>query len=123
MRVLLIDADTDARSALAARARVMPGVEVIGEAGDGKLALALAKAMNPDVILMAINMPFMDGITAARLLRGDCPRVRVIGLARKDERPQKVQAMLDEGAMACVRTHTGLDTLLTALSHRQRKSR
>ena len=122
MRLLLIDADGEARSALAAHLRALAAVEVIGEAEDGMFAVALAQVMQPDVILMALAMPIVNGIAAARRLQADCPNIRVVGLV-KQERAEDVQAMLDAGAIACVRTEAGLDTLLAALVRQHQKTR
>ncbi len=116
MRLLLIHADAAARFVLASRVRALPGVEMIGEAADGKFAVALAQAMRPDVVLMALDMPIMDGITATRMLSTDNPStLRIVGICNTDHNAAKVQAMLDAGAIACVRTAAALDALLTVL--------
>ena len=53
-----------------------PGIEVVGEAADGREAVALARALRPDVCLFDIRMPELDGIEATRLLAGPTSRTR-----------------------------------------------
>ncbi len=66
--VLIVDDEPPARSRLAGLIEAMPGFEVSGEAGDGQAALAAVAAGEPDIVLMDIRMPGMDGIEAARHL-------------------------------------------------------
>jgi len=114
MRVLLVDDDPTVRQALTVVLRAMPSVAILGEAADGKFAVALARAMRPDIVIMDLDMPVMNGIDATRTIHADCPRVRVIGLAL-EQSAQRVQAMLDAGAMACLTSATALPALLSAL--------
>ena len=114
MRVLLVDDDPTVRQALTGILRAIPGVVILGEASDGKFAVALARAMFPDIVIMDIEMPVMTGIDATRSIRADCPSVRVIGLVLEPS-AQRVQAMLDAGASVCVRSYEALDTLLKVL--------
>lgn len=84
MRVLLVDDHPlfrdGVRSLLEAR-----GVEVVGEAGDGQEALEAAVRLNPDVILMDITMPRMDGLEATRLIKVRLPDVKIVVLTVSDE--------------------------------------
>jgi len=68
MRILIVDDEPLARSRLAALLRDLPGCEVAGEAGNGIQALEQVQALEPDVVLLDIRMPGMDGIEAARHL-------------------------------------------------------
>src|SRR3972149_1365666 len=84
MRVLLADDHPlfrdGVRSLLQAR-----GVEIVGEAGDGQEALEEALRLRPDVILMDISMPRMDGLEATRLIKARLPEVKIVILTVSDE--------------------------------------
>jgi DNA-binding NarL/FixJ family response regulator len=94
VRVLLVDDQALFREALAMLLGVHPGIEVVGEAGDGAEALDRVAALAPDVVLMDLRMPVLDGVAATRRLRVDQPGVRVIALTTFDD---------DEDVFAAVR--------------------
>ena len=101
IRVLLVDDQEMVRDGLGALLASAPDIELVGEAGDGLLAVALAAELNPDVVVMDIRMPGMDGLTAtARILgsaeapgadaaragaRPDGPRVLILTTFDLDE--------------------------------------
>lgn len=84
MRVLLADDHAlfrdGVRSLLEAR-----GVQVVGEAGDGDQAVEAALRLRPDVVLMDITMPRMDGLEATRLIKAHAPEIRIVMLTVSDE--------------------------------------
>jgi DNA-binding NarL/FixJ family response regulator len=98
VRVLLVDDQALFREALATLLAVHEGVEVVGEAGDGDEALRKAAELAPDVVLMDLRMPVLDGIGATRRLRVEHPRVRVIALTTFDD-DEDVFAALRAGAV------------------------
>jgi DNA-binding NarL/FixJ family response regulator len=98
VRVLLVDDQTLFREALATLLAVHEGVEVVGEAGDGDEALRKAAELAPDVVLMDLRMPVLDGIGATRRLRVEQPDVRVIALTTFDD-DEDVFAALRAGAV------------------------
>jgi DNA-binding NarL/FixJ family response regulator len=79
-RVLIVDDRAQTREGLKALLATAPPVQVVGEAADGKEALALVEKYRPDVVLMDASMPVMDGLEATRLVKAQWPEVRVIVL-------------------------------------------
>jgi DNA-binding NarL/FixJ family response regulator len=80
IRVLTADDQRVVREGLALLLGLMPGVEVVGAARDGREVLALAAATAPHVVLMDLRMPHCDGVEATRLLREQHPAIKVIAL-------------------------------------------
>src|SRR5690349_9277889 len=85
VRVLVVDDQVVVRAGFAAVVDAEPDLTVVGEAGDGAQALRLAAEVRPDVVLMDIRMPGMDGLTATPLLTADGIRVLVLTTFRRDE--------------------------------------
>jgi DNA-binding NarL/FixJ family response regulator len=81
IQVILADDHTLVRAGIRALLEKLPGVKVIGEAGDGREVLNLVKAQRPDVVLMDIAMPGLNGLEAAERMARDFPDVRVIILS------------------------------------------
>jgi DNA-binding NarL/FixJ family response regulator len=85
IRVLLADDQALFREALHTLLSVQPGIEVVGEANDGAQALHLAAELRPDVVLMDVEMPVLDGVAATRRLHAEQPACRVIMLTTFDD--------------------------------------
>jgi DNA-binding NarL/FixJ family response regulator len=98
VRVLLVDDQALFREALATLLGTRDDVEVVGEAGDGDAALRRAAELAPDVVLMDLRMPVLDGVAATRRLRVEQPGVRVIALTTFDD-DEDVFAALRAGAV------------------------
>jgi DNA-binding NarL/FixJ family response regulator len=81
IRVMLADDHTLVRAGIRALLEKLPGVEVVGEAGDGREVLNLVKLHQPDVVLMDISMPGLNGLEAAVRMAKEFPDVRVIILS------------------------------------------
>jgi DNA-binding NarL/FixJ family response regulator len=91
-----------------------PDIEIVGEASNGRVAVELAKLLVPDVVIMDINMPEMDGIEATRNIRNSLPHVGVVGLSMTDD-VDCHNKMRQAGAADFVSKIEPLDVLITAL--------
>ena len=85
IRILLADDQALFREGLHTLLSLQPGLEVIGEAANGEEAVRLAEALHPDVVLMDLQMPLLDGVAATRQLRAALPACRVIVLTTFDD--------------------------------------
>jgi DNA-binding NarL/FixJ family response regulator len=85
IRILLVDDQTMFRDGMRVLLKSQADFEVVGEASNGEEALALAASLHPDVILMDLRMPVMDGAAATRQLHNTQPEIRVIALTTFDE--------------------------------------
>src|SRR3954452_3813860 len=103
VRLLLCDDSPQARALVRAMLAGNDQFEIVGEAENGSDALAQAFALEPDVVLMDVAMPLVDGIEATRRLRVMLPETRIVALAGSDE-VETIEAMLDAGASAyCIK--------------------
>jgi signal transduction histidine kinase/ActR/RegA family two-component response regulator len=113
-RVLLVDDHDVVREGLRAVLDEENDVEVVGEAGNGEEAVALTDTLRPDVVLMDVSMPTMNGIEATAAITSRWPDTRIIGLSMH-EREDMARAILDAGAEAYVSKADGSDQLLDAI--------
>jgi PAS domain S-box-containing protein len=114
VRVLLADDHAVVRQGLAGLLREHGEIEVVGEAVDGAEAVDLALRLQPDVVLMDITMPALNGIDATERIMAALPQTRVIGLSMHEEADMG-RAMLKAGAQGYLRKDTDTDSLLAAI--------
>ena len=95
--VMVVDDHDIVRAGLAGVLAIAPDIQIVGEAADGAEALLLLAAIEPDVILMDLSMPGMDGVTATRHILREYPQACVVALTSYGDR-EHVMAMLDAGA-------------------------
>ena len=114
IRVLLVDDQSVVRRALRVRFHLEPDLQVVGEASTGREALSLAQALMPDVVLMDLLMPEMDGIEATATLRRVVPQSVVVILSIHDDAQTRERAQA-AGAVAFVEKRGATETLLAAI--------
>ena len=112
-RILLVEDHTVMRSSLGLLLKSY-GAEIIGEAGDGKSAIAKALELRPDVILMDITLPDMDGIEATRQICSAWPDARILALTMHSEDVYLVP-FLEAGGVGYVRKSAADRDVLTAI--------
>ena len=98
IRILVVDDHVVVRKGLVAVLETEPGFEIVGEAGDGAEAIRLACQLLPDVVLMDVIMPVMDGIEATRQIKRTCPVVNILILTSVSSN-DKVLPALNAGAI------------------------
>ena len=114
IRVLLVDDEASVRRGLRLRLGLEPDLQVVGEAPGGASAIDVVAALNPDVVVMDIEMAAGDGITATRLLSRWQPNVRVVVLSIHDSARWRGLAA-GAGAAAFVGKHENSERLIQAI--------
>ncbi|MED7929161.1 response regulator transcription factor [Nonomuraea sp. LP-02] len=115
VRVLVADDQTVVREGLVLLLGLLPGVEVAGTAADGEQAVRLAAAELPDVVLMDLRMPRMDGVEATRRIRASHPGIQVVVLTTYSD-DESVFAALRAGARGYLTKDTDPETLAKAIA-------
>jgi len=116
IRVMIVDDHDVVRRGLAVFLNAVPGLTLVAEAANGSEALQRCETAEPDVILMDVMMPIMDGIAATRLIRERHPSIQVVILtSAKDD--QIVQNALKAGAIGYVSKDTSIEELGAAIQN------
>lgn len=114
IRVLVVDDHRLVRAGLITLLEAAGDIEVAGEAADGRQALEAARTVAPDVVLMDLSMPVLDGVAATRMLLQEQPRARVVALTSFSDR-QRVNDVLAAGAIGYLLKDSRPDELLDAV--------
>jgi DNA-binding NarL/FixJ family response regulator len=114
IRVLLVDDHPVVRDGLRGIFETVDDIEIVGAAGDGDEALALAAALDPDVLLLDLRMPGRGGVDTIRALRDHGSRARVLVLTTFDA-DQDVLAAIEAGATGYLLKDVGADELVRAV--------
>ena len=114
IRVMLVDDHNVVRSGLATFLKAYDDLELVGEARNGLEAVNLCRQKKPDVILMDLMMPEMDGIAATRAILADHPEIKIIAMTSFEDE-QLVQGVLAAGAISYLLKNVTSDELATAI--------
>jgi NarL family two-component system response regulator LiaR len=114
IRVMIVDDHAMVRTGLATFLEVSDDLDLVGQATNGQEAVELCEQFQPDVILMDLVMPKMDGVTATRIIRERWPQVQVIALTSFQEK-ELVQDALEAGAISYLLKNVSMDDLTEAV--------
>lgn len=114
IRVMLVDDHTVVRSGLSAFLLAYEDLELVGDASGGEEAVQLCDVLKPDVILMDLVMPGMDGAAATKAIRKKCPNIQVIALTSFKEQ-ELVQGALQAGAIGYLLKNVSAEDLANAI--------
>jgi two-component system, NarL family, response regulator LiaR len=114
IRVLLVDDHAVVRSGLSAFLLAFDDLELVAEAGSGEEAVRRCGQLKPDVVLMDLVMPGMDGAQATRAIREQCPEIQVIALTSFKEK-ELVEGAMEAGAIGYLLKNVSADELAKAI--------
>jgi len=114
IRVMIVDDHDMVRRGLIAFLRVKADLELVAEASDGQEAVDLCEQVRPDVVLMDLVMPGMDGTAATQIIRQRWPHVQVVALTSFEER-ELVRGALQAGAISYLLKNVSVDDLAEAI--------
>ncbi len=114
IRIMLVDDHAVVRSGLGAFLSVNPDLELVGEAENGEQAVARANILKPDVILMDLMMPVMDGVAATAAIKKQNPEIQIVALTSFQE-DELVQNALKAGAVGYLMKNVSARELAAAI--------
>ena len=115
VRVLLVEDNQVFREGLELVLGLRPEIEIVGAAEDGSEAAALARELQPDVVLMDYRLPGMDGVASTAAVLAASPSSAVVGLTATANVRER-QALYDAGAVACLSKDDDLEDIVTAIA-------
>jgi DNA-binding NarL/FixJ family response regulator len=114
LRILIVDDHQIIRDGLKRLINAEADMEVVGEAGDGQMAWQQAKELQPDVVLMDVSMPKLNGAKATERLKKDCPETKVLALTAHEDKGY-IGQMLQAGASGYVLKIAAAEELIKAI--------
>ncbi len=119
IRIMITDDHALVRDGLRSMLDDEPGLEVVGEAANGREALELCRSLGPDLVLMDVRMPEMDGLEATRAIKGELPSTSVL-MVTMHENPDYLMEALSAGAAGYVLKGASGDRLVDAINRTMR---
>src|SRR5688572_10635534 len=116
IRILIVDDIAESRDNVAKLLRFEPDVEVVGTADNGEQAIELCERLDPHIVLMDVNMPGMDGITATTRITSRMPNTAVIMMSVQNE-PEYLRRSMMAGAREFLAKPFSLDELIDSIRH------
>jgi DNA-binding NarL/FixJ family response regulator len=113
-RILLADDHQIVREGLKALIDRHPGIEVVGEADNGRQVIEMARSAKPDIVVMDIAMPDLNGIEATQRIIAECPGMKIIGLSMYSDK-RYVAEMLKAGALGYILKDCAFHELINAV--------
>lgn len=114
IRILLVDDHKIVREGLSRMLRRVPDIEVIADASNGQIGVEMAREMHPDVVVMDISMPVMNGLDATRVIASEMPEIKVLGLSMYTGEDM-ADSMLQAGAAGMLSKDAPVESLITAI--------
>jgi two-component system, NarL family, response regulator NreC len=114
LQIFLADDHVVVREGLKALINAQPDMIVIGEAGDGQTAWQQARDCHPDVVIMDITMPELNGVQATEQLRRACPTIKILALSAHED-TSYLRQLLAAGAAGYILKHAAVDDLIQAI--------
>ena len=119
IRIMITDDHALVRDGLRSMLDDEPGLKVVGEAANGREALELCRSLRPDLVLMDVRMPEMDGLEATRVIKGELPSTSVL-MVTMHENPDYLMEALSAGAAGYVLKGASGDRLVDAINRTMR---
>lgn len=114
LRIFLADDHETVREGLKLIVNTQPDMEVVGEAGDGQTTVSRARELIPDVVVMDVSMPQLNGLKATEKLKQSCPQIKILTLTRHSD-DGYLQQLLRAGASGYILKQSAPDELLHAI--------
>lgn len=114
IRVLIVDDHAILREGIRALLALQDDIDIVGEAAEGKEAVDKARQLEPDVVLMDVAMPLMDGLEATRRIRKENPRTKILILTQYDNK-EYVLSSIKSGASGCIPKRAVVSELVSAI--------
>jgi len=114
LRVFLADDHAVIREGLKSLVNAQPDMEIVGEAENGRIAWQLAKALEPDVAVMDVSMPELNGVKATEILTHECPKIKVLALTVHEDQGH-LRQILKAGASGYVLKRAMAEELIQAI--------